>query len=153
MDPNSSSNQSQDDTTPTEDTQSVQAPLSTDPNNQSDSTTSNEPTSEAPVAQSNPADPQTTDDQQATATSDVPEPENYIENVGGDEIGLLDEISTNDQLLQEVADEMQLDTEKVKSILSTLLDKIDQGQITTEEIALILASTVADELTNDEEIL
>jgi len=73
----------------------------------------------------------------------------YIENVGGDMIGLLDEINGDDKLIQEVATEMNLDKEKVKTILAGILSKIDQGQLTAEDFALIMASTVADELTEE----
>jgi len=73
--------------------------------------------------------------------------DNYIENVGGDMIGLLDEINGDEELIQKVADEMRLDKEKVKTILAGILNKIDQGQLTAEDFALVMASTVADELT------
>ena len=75
---------------------------------------------------------------------------NYIEDVGEDLIDLLDEISEDENLLKAVADEMQLDKERVKGILTGLLTKIDQGQITDEELALIMASTVADEVIQNE---
>jgi len=177
MDPNSpsSSNPPQVDTPPSESTQPIPTPpqdqniqtppvtndpvtptVPVDPNpvSQSEPTKPTDPASQNHVVTPNsPLDSQTTEVQQNTNTGEDSEQENYDENVGGDAIGLLDEISTDQHLLQEVADEMQLDPEKVTSILTTLLDKIDQGQVTAEEIALILASTVADELTNDEEIL
>jgi hypothetical protein len=70
---------------------------------------------------------------------------NYINEVGEDLIDLLDEISENNELLQVVASEMQLDTNKVQSMLASVLDKIDKEQITTEDIALIMAATAADE--------
>ena len=61
---------------------------------------------------------------------------------------MLDEISDDENLLQMVATEMQLDKEKVKKILVKLLEKIDKEEITYEELALIMASTVADEAPN-----
>ena len=76
--------------------------------------------------------------------------ESYIENIGDSLIDLLDDIDEDENLLQVVADEMELDKERVKGILTTLLDKIDQEQITSEELALIMASTVADEASNKE---
>jgi hypothetical protein len=105
----------------------------------------------------NPQQPQQTDAVQPTsdATNQInPTPAtpdqqaqvpDYIEEVGGDMIGLLDEVNGDDTLIQKVADEMELDKDKIKSILTPLLHKIDQGQITVEEIALIMASTVVDE--------
>jgi hypothetical protein len=74
----------------------------------------------------------------------------YIEDVGEDLIDLLDEINEDENLVQAVADEMKLDKERVKGILTKLLTKIDQGQITEDELALIMASTVADEVLNKE---
>ena len=70
------------------------------------------------------------------------------EDIGDNLIDLLDEINEDENLLQMVANEMELNKEKVKGILTKLLDKIDQEQITTEELALIMASTVADEASN-----
>jgi len=84
-----------------------------------------------------------------TDTANAPQEGNYIDDVGGDMIGLLDEINEDENLIQKVADEMQLDKEKVKSILTGLLNKIDQGQVTAEELAIIMAATVADELTEE----
>ena len=137
------------------DTQSVQTPP-VEPNAQDATTTDTPaPTDQETATQSSPT-PTVSNDQESQQTvegKDEIESENYVENVGGDQIGLLDEISGSDQLLGEVAEEMLLDKEKVKAILTGLLNKIDQGQITTEEIALILASTVVDELGSDEEIL
>jgi hypothetical protein len=89
-------------------------------------------------------------DQQNANTGNVQQPINYVDDVGGDMIGLLDEINDDDKLVQEVADEMQLEKEKVKSILAGLLNKIDQGQVTAEEIALMMAATVADQLAEEE---
>jgi hypothetical protein len=108
---------------------------SADATQQTDSAPSDEPATD----QTQP------DDQQAAGTSDV-QAGSYIDDVGGDMIGLLDEIEEDENLIQMVADEMALDKEKVKTILTGLLDKIDKEQITVEEIALIMAATVADEL-------
>jgi len=108
--------------------------------NSDDSQTTNPPSSDAnTTAQNQPAN---------QANSAAPD---YIEDVGGDMIGLLDEINEDDTLVQKVADEMELDKEKVRGILTPLMNKIDQGQITVDEIALIMASTVVDEETNEQE--
>lgn len=69
----------------------------------------------------------------------------YVNEVGEDLIDLLDEISEDNNLLQVVANEMKLDPTKVQSMLASVLDKIDKEQITTEDLALIMASTAADE--------
>lgn len=74
----------------------------------------------------------------------------YVEDIGEGLIDLLDDINEDENLLQIVADEMELDKERVRETLATLLDKIDQEQITPEELALIMASTVADEASNKE---
>ena len=78
----------------------------------------------------------------------VPAPD-YVNEVGEDVIDLLDEISEDNNLLQLVAQEMQLDPTKVQSMLASVLDKIDKEQITTEDLALIMASTAADETTDN----
>lgn len=127
-----------------------------EPNAQDASTTDTQAPSDPQTAtQSSPTPTveNTQESQQNVEGEDETQPGNYAEDVGGDQIGLLDEISGSDQLLEEVAEEMQLDKESVRTILTGLLNKIDQGQITTEEIALILASSIADELTNDEDIV
>ena len=111
----------------------------------------NPPASDAAQA-ANPTAQNDTTNQANPATADQQtQAPDYIEDVGGDMIGLLDEISGDDTLVQKVADEMELDKEKVHGILTPLLNKIDQGQITVDEIALIMASTVVDEDTNTEE--
>lgn len=43
---------------------------------------------------------------------------------------------------------MEIDKEKTKVILTNLLKKIDNEQITSEELALIMASTITDEASN-----
>ena len=50
----------------------------------------------------------------------------YVEDIGDNLIDLLDEINEDENLLQMVANEMEIDKEKVKGILTNLLDKIDQ---------------------------
>jgi hypothetical protein len=106
------------------------------------------------VPQSNPtATPTPTPDinsqqivNQTQTSSDITQQaEGYVEEVGGSLLDLMDEVSTDDTLIQTVADEMKLDINKVKSILTTLLDKIDKDQITIEELAFIMAVTVVDE--------
>lgn len=84
-------------------------------------------------------------EQNSTPSSDVPQDANYIENVGGSLLDLIEEVNSNDNLIQIVADEMKLDVNKIKSIITGLLDKVDNGQLTTEELAFIMAVTVVDE--------
>lgn len=122
---------------PQQDQASVQAPVQ----NPADNSATPTLPSQSENAQTQQANP--------SAESQT-QPADYIEDVGGDMIGLLDEINENDALIQKVADEMQFDKEKVRSMLASLLNKIDQEQITEGDIALIMASTVADELTEEE---
>ena len=74
------------------------------------------------------------------------QPEDYIENTGGSVIDLLEDVNENDDFIQVIAQEMRLDSEQVKAILTPLLDKIQQGQITMEELALIMTAPIVDEL-------
>lgn len=82
---------------------------------------------------------------QVDASTDNPaQTASYIEAVGESTVSLLDDISADESLIQIVATEMKLDTSRVKSTLAALLDKIDKEQITTEELALIMAASVVD---------
>jgi ubiquinone biosynthesis protein Coq4 len=122
-----------------------------DQNNQNNQGTNPQQPSTQQPANEVPNQSQTAN-QSSTATPDQQtQPLDYIEDVGGDMIGLLDEINEDDALVQKVADEMQLDKEKVRAILTPLLNKLDQGQITIDEIALIMASTIVDEEIDTEE--
>ena len=101
-----------------------------------------------PVAQANP-NPQINSNPQTDIDTPMMD-EGYVEDIGGGIIDLLDDINEKENLLEIVADEMELDKERVKGTLAKLLDKIDQEQITSEEIALIMASTIVDEASNKE---
>jgi hypothetical protein len=147
-------NDNQDDTTasqeqPAADTQNDQGTQQPDTTNQTEpqseqtNTSPQDAPDQTPTAQQ--ANPATQNDAPAAAA-----PGNYIEDVGEDLIDLLDEIEANDNLIDIVANEMSLDKDRVKSILTKLLDKIDQEQITAEEIALIMASTAVDEVPAEE---
>lgn len=100
-------------------------------------------TPEAPASQ-----PQSTDQTQpnnADPIDTLQAQDDYVENVGGSVIDLLEDVNENEDLVQMVAEEMRLDEAKLKSILSPLLDKIHNGQITIDELALIMAAPVVDE--------
>jgi len=71
--------------------------------------------------------------------------EDYITNVGEQLIDLLTDISLSDEAKQKVADTMRLPVPQVTAILDRLLDKIDNGQVTAAELALIMTAPVADE--------
>lgn len=71
---------------------------------------------------------------------------NYIEDVGNSVLELLDDIDSDEKLQQIIAGEMRLDASTVKSILTGLLDKVDQGQITKDELALLMAAPVVDDI-------
>jgi hypothetical protein len=71
--------------------------------------------------------------------------EDYITNVGEQLIDLLTDISLSDEAKQKVADTMRLPVPQVTAILDRLLDKIDSGQVTAAELALIMTAPVADE--------
>lgn len=141
MDPNSTNPPSDDQQQPQQDA------------GQPDMTQTNSVPPPPPVSEpdATPATASTTDqgqaDTQGQPTQDNPEQAaaDYIENVGESLIDLMDEVNSDDNLIKIVADEMKLDEVKVKSILTTLLDKIDKEQITVEELAFIMAVTVVDE--------
>jgi hypothetical protein len=138
-----------------------QAPLNTQPNTPLQNILNQQPAPatppEAPIAsQPNPNNGQT---QEPVAQANISTQADtdtsltngsYIEDIGDGLIDLLDDINEDENLLQVVANEMELDKERVRETLTTLLDKIDQEQITSEELALIMASTVADEASNKE---
>jgi hypothetical protein len=163
MDPNNSdpTNQPQQDTTQTDADQTVQPQQPDDQTQQSDDQTQqSQPAAEqnpdqgqqaeypvpesASVDQTQPADqgqPQT-----PAADDSTVQEGNYIEDVGGSVIDLLDDIDGSDNLVKIVANEMRLDDQRVRTILSGLLAKIDQNQLTIEELALIMAAPVVDEV-------
>lgn len=66
--------------------------------------------------------------------------EDYIEDLGEDLIDFLDDMEGNENLLQNIASDMGIEKERARSILTKLLDKIDQEQISTEELALIITA-------------
>jgi len=107
----------------------------TDPST-SDTSAGEPDPSTAPTVE--PEQPSANNAEEATA-------DDYVENVGGSLLDLMDEVNEDDNLIQLVADEMKIDVTKAKSILTTLLDKLDKEQITMEELAFIMAVTVADE--------
>jgi len=105
---------------------------------------------ESPIPANEPTDQAQPEDQgqpgtQAADDSTVQEG-NYIEDVGGSVLDLLDDIDESDDLVKIVAKEMRLDDQRVRTILSGLLTKIDQNQLTIEELALIMAAPVVDEV-------
>ena len=105
------------------------------------------PQNEPPIPQVSdpiPAQPQPTNPMDSSVVN-ASETSNYIDDVGYSLISLLDQINSDEKLIQTVANEMRLDTNNVKSILAPLLSKIDQGQITLEELALITAAPVVAE--------
>lgn len=114
---------------------------------QSNPVTSSIPTDQpGPMVPSQPvsvAEPQSVN---ASVANTIPATQqaSYIEDMGGSLIILLQQINTNDELLAEVATEMELDTTKTKVILTNFLDKINHGQITQEDLALIMAAPVVE---------
>jgi hypothetical protein len=69
----------------------------------------------------------------------------YITNVGRSMVDLLTDISLSDELTKTVADTMRLTVGQVTEILEGLLDKVDNEQVTEEELALIITAPVVDE--------
>jgi len=138
--------------------QSIQPPVDQpqQPDNFDPAAQNGEPQPPAPTpdaeaqsaAQQQPADQLEENQPQANAT---PKAADYIEDVGGSVVDLLDDIEESDELVDVVAKEMKLDSQKVKTILGGLLDKIDQGQITIEELALIMAAPVVDEVQDEQQ--
>jgi len=165
---NTPQNDTQEDTAAQQDTPKEEP--TTDIQNDSSSSQTDTPTQSDPLTDQTPAAPQadqtvSTDQQTPAADQTAPAQQtdqaatddpaaapggNYIEDVGGDLIDLLDEIEADDNLIAAVATEMQLDKDRVKTILTGLLDKIDKEQVTEEEIALIMAAPVIDELPTEQ---
>jgi hypothetical protein len=146
-DTNQVTDQPQTDAAQADTSQSDQQQSKSDPAQQDGQQTDTAPQADAEVDAT-----QTPDQSQDNASaSAAQQPVNYVQDVGGDLIGLLDEIEGDENLIQTVADEMALDKENVKTILTGLLDKIDKGQVTAEELALIMAAPVVDELSDEQE--
>jgi len=130
-------------------------------NDQNDTTVPQDPSTtsqsdEGQNAESTPEDTNSNSEQLASQiqpAEEAAQDEDYIENVGGSVIDLLEDIENNEDFIQVVAQEMQLDVNAVKSILTPLVDKIHQGQISIEELALIMAAPVVDEVTENPEDL
>lgn len=72
--------------------------------------------------------------------------ETYIANTGGAMITLLKEISENSKFSQRVAEEMGLSVAQCTQLVSTIIKKINQGQITADELAVMMTAPIIDEL-------
>ncbi|GIW61436.1 MAG: hypothetical protein KatS3mg089_0288 [Patescibacteria group bacterium] len=93
-----------------------------------------------------------TNDQVVENTSVNPQTEeDYITNVGQSMIDLLTDISNSDVRKQKIATEMRISIEQVTTICNRLLDKIDSGELTEEDLAFLIASPIADASLNQEE--
>jgi hypothetical protein len=83
-------------------------------------------------------------------TNSEEEDENYTEDFGNYIIELLDDISADENLTQKIANKMGLDKEETTEILENILQKIDDEQITPEELALIMTAPIVDERSDNE---
>lgn len=109
--------------------------------------------SQSPPQESTPPDtlaPTVPTGDQELAISNQTTDEDYIEDLGEDLIDFLDDMEANENLLQNIANDMGIEKERARSILAKLLDKIDQEQITTEDIALIITAVGAGAIPEDE---
>jgi len=70
----------------------------------------------------------------------------YVTNVGVSMVDLFTDISMSEERKQKVAETMRISVAQVATIVEQLLDKIDNEQITEEELAFIISSPVADEV-------
>jgi hypothetical protein len=132
--------------TPTQDPSTVQQTPDTNPTQSTPSEQSAQPIqSTAPQTDAVPLSSELTANPTPIDTDGTQPDTSYVDDVGESLMDLLDDINSNENFIQIVANEMQLDPEKVKSFLSGLLDKIDKEQITIEELALIMAAPVVDE--------
>jgi len=80
-----------------------------------------------------------------TNVGDTPQEEDYVTNVGLSMIDLFTDISMSEGRKQKVAEAMKISVAQVTTIVEQLLDKIDNEQITEEELVFIISSSVADE--------
>lgn len=69
----------------------------------------------------------------------------YIDNTGGSFIDLLQEITDDPALQQKVATEMHMDLPTFQTLLTTLFNKVTQGQITKEELSLLMTAPMIDD--------
>lgn len=69
----------------------------------------------------------------------------YITNVGQSMVDLLTDISTSDVAKQKIAARMRLPVEQVAATCNRLLDKIDNVELTEEDLAFLLTAPIADE--------
>jgi hypothetical protein len=113
---------------------------SPNPNPQSPDMENSQPTSYTP-----PSQPQPTNDQFVENTSDNQQSEeDYILNVGQSMIDLLTDISNSDVRKQKIATEMRISVEQVTTICDRLLEKIDSGELTEEDLAFLITAPIAD---------
>lgn len=88
---------------------------------------------------------QPTNDQVVEDTSTTQQTEgDYILNVGQSMIDLLTDISNSDVRKQKIATEMRISVEQVTTICDRLLEKIDSGELTEEDLAFLITSPIAD---------
>ncbi len=118
-----------------------------------------------PIAPSVQTDPQSSMPLQGVVTEDVlmnpPQPgqptdipfeqqddsganANYIENVGGSFFDLLNDVLSKQELMADIAKEMNVTTLNCSKIAEGIQNKIKQNQLTKEEIAFILTATLVD---------
>lgn len=68
----------------------------------------------------------------------------YVVKVGRSMVDLLTDISVSDTSKQQIAEEMKLSVDQVNTICTKLLDKIDNGDITEEDLAFLMTAPIAD---------
>ncbi len=123
---------------------------SPNPNPQSPGMENSQPTSYMQPSQ--PQQPQPTSDQVVENTFDTQQTEgDYILNVGQSMIDLLTDISNSDVRKQKIATEMRISVEQVTTICDRLLEKIDSGELTEEDLAFLITSPIADNAPTQEE--
>lgn len=81
----------------------------------------------------------------SVASQPIQDAATYIDNTGGSFMDLLQEISQDPTAQQEIATEMHMDLPRLQATLATILGKINQGQITKEELSLLLTAPMIDE--------
>ena len=101
-------------------------------------------TPQAPVQETS-VTPLADEAQSVSQPTDATQEENYIDNVGGSMIELMQDIAADEALKAQVAEEMRIDITAFNSILTEVSKKIEQQQLTKEVIALLLAASVVEE--------
>lgn len=101
------------------------------------------PVAEAPIEIPSVEQVDTSSEAVEESTEDAPT--NYIENMGGSLVDLLEQVNTSPDLVATLAKEMHLEHDATQTILETFLDKVHNGTITKEELALALTAPILEE--------